>query len=124
MEFKFLSIREASDKSDKHFIYQFEVKYKDWQVVLEKRYSEFLELHRVMKLIRISINQPLPHFPGQMLFKTLFRKVSSEDIEERKVGLESYMNELSKGICAKNSKYFPDFISLPARLRDEYMQDI
>ncbi|CAG9330587.1 unnamed protein product [Blepharisma stoltei] len=124
MEFKFLSVREARSKSDKYYLFQFEVSYKDWNNVVEKRYSEFLELHRVMKLIRLSITQPLPHFPGQMLMKTLFHKVTPKDIEERKAGLENYMNELSKGMCAKNSKYFPDFISLPTRLRDEYMQDI
>lgn len=56
--------REVSEGRNTYVVYRLTVRMDTWENVVEKRYSEFLELHRVMKLFRRLLHEPLPRFPG------------------------------------------------------------
>ena len=118
MELCIPSYRQVREGDDIHISFILEVKFAGWWTSIEKRYSEFLELHRVMKLLRRALHTPLPHFPGQKIWKNITGGLSPEDIEQRRLGLQNYMLALISSECAKNSTYFPEFISLPENIRE------
>ena len=41
----------------KHIVYVINVEFNNWKITIEKRYNDFLELHRVMKLSRRFCNE-------------------------------------------------------------------
>lgn len=121
MEFNIPSFREANEGNRIYIIYQVEVKFGNWTNSIEKRYSELLELHQVMKLMRRVFNAPLPHFPGQLVWKQVFKKLTPEELSKRKVDLEIYLRELAVTDCATNSQFFMEFIGMPQRVRSEWI---
>ena len=118
MELSIPSYRQVREGNDTYIAFMLEVKFAGWWTSLEKRYSEFLELHRVMKLLRRALHSPLPHFPGQQIWKQVTGGLSPEDLEARRLELQNYMLALINSECAKNSTYFPEFISLPENVRE------
>lgn len=122
MEIKVPSSRDITENNKVFKVYQVEVCYRGWEHSFEKRYSEFLELHRVMKLLRRVHNVELPHFPGQMVWKQLFSKLNSEDVELRRRGLETYLQELVGTECARRSRFFMEFIEMPSELRGQWLK--
>ena len=118
MELTIPSYKQVRDGGDNYVAFILEVKFAGWGTTLEKRYSEFLELHRVMKLLRRALHSPLPHFPGQHIWKQMTGGLSPQDLEDRRLELENYMLALINSECAKNSTYFPEFISLPENIRE------
>lgn len=107
---------------DEHFtLYIVETNYKDWSNVVEKRYSEFLELHREMKLLRKAIGGLLPKFPGKHVWKTFRHSFTAEDIDLRRRHLQEYLNKLKDTECAHTSQYFPNFVDMPNEIRQIWM---
>jgi hypothetical protein len=95
-------------------VYLLRVEAEGFSVVLEKRYSQFLELHRVMKLRYHSQHlEKLPSFPGQKVLKHMFGGLSQEDIEDRRSQLELYMRKLENNANSRESHYFLEFLQLP-----------
>lgn len=118
-----ISINSFEKLSDeKHYVYHLTIQYKDWSVTIPKRYSEFLELHQVMKVIKRNTGHTLPKFPKKMKIKYFLRLLSNQDIHTRRQALESYMNELKSGQLVTHSRYFIDFINLPIRFRKEWLE--
>lgn len=95
-------------------LYRIEVTVGDFTHAFEKRYSDFHKLHRVMKLMSRVVNDVLPHFPGQKVFKQLLGPLSGEDIKERRASLEVYMRSLCNTLSARSSHYFADFLEVPS----------
>ena len=120
MEIRIPAYSEISRGSTKYIVYRIDIKYQEWRNIIEKRYSEFYELHEVMKLIQKIIKKPIPDLPPQMIFKYLLKKVTSEDLEQRRLDLENYLKNLEQTGCAKHSKFFPEFVGLPLRYRDDW----
>jgi len=118
MELFIPSYREVREDGKNYFVFSVEVRFAGWRNTLEKRYSEFLELHRVMKLLRRALHSPLPHFPGQHIWKQITGGLAEEDVENRRLELQNYMQALINSECAKNSTYFPEFINLPENIRE------
>ncbi|CAG9325442.1 unnamed protein product [Blepharisma stoltei] len=121
MEISIPNFREVKEGPKTYIIYTIEVAFGGWQNTLEKRYSELLELHQVMKLMRRVLSAPLPHFPGQLIWKQVFKKLKPEEVTKRKEDLERYLQELSRTDCATNSQYFMEFIGMPQRVRSEWI---
>ena len=101
-----------------HVVYLLRVECNNWQITLEKRYSEFLELHRVMKLLRRIICEELPRFPGKKAWRSFWGKITEEDLEDRRVGLETYTRNLAGTATAIGSPYFVDFFQMPAEVAE------
>ena len=118
MELFIPSYRLVRDGTKSHYVFSVEVRFAGWRNTLEKRYSEFLELHRVMKLLRRALHSPLPHFPGQQIWKQITGGLAEEDVEVRRLELQNYMQALINSECAKNSTYFPEFVCLPENIRE------
>jgi PX domain len=106
---------------EKYYVYHLHIEYKDWSNTICKRYNEFLELHKVMKLIHQNTGASLPDFPAKMKIKQFFHIVTEKDMENRRIALESYMKYLESGEITRHSRYFVDFIGLPMRLREEWL---
>jgi hypothetical protein len=94
-------------------IYTIELRVGDWEHSVEKRYSDFSELHRVMKLMSRVVSDKLPPFPGQKLFKNFFGSLSETDLQDRRAALEGYMRTLTRTASAQSSHYFPEFLQIP-----------
>lgn len=120
MEISIPSYREVMIDNRTYIVYRIDISFREWRNIVEKRYSEFYELQQVMKLIQKIIKKPIPELPSQMIFKFLFKKMTEGDLEQRRVELESYLKELEKSPCSKHSKFFPEFIGLPLRYRDNW----
>jgi hypothetical protein len=118
------SSRVVEERGKSYVAYLLRVEGHSWDNLVEKRYSEFLELHRVMKLLNRVVVDELPKFPGQMIFKTIFRKVTEEDIEQRKQDLQTYLNILVNTNCARNSAYFAQFMGMPKSVRENWIRGI
>jgi hypothetical protein len=118
MELFIPSFRQVREGGTTFYTFSVEVRFAGWKNTLEKRYSEFLELHRVMKLLRRALHSPLPHFPGQKIWKQITGGLGDEDVEQRRLELQNYMQALIYSECAKNSTYFPEFVSLPENIRE------
>mmetsp|Transcript_7156 Transcript_7156/g.13112 ORF Transcript_7156/g.13112 Transcript_7156/m.13112 type:complete len:130 (+) Transcript_7156:2199-2588(+) len=103
-------------------IYRVELRIGDWSHVVEKRYSDFHELHRVMKLMSRVINDKLPHFPGQKIFKHLLGSLTEGDIQERRTALENYMRLLTRTVSAKSSHFFPEFLQIPPTIYNGWLR--
>ena len=73
-----------------------------------------------MKLIRKIIKKPISEIPSKMAFKYIFNNITQKDLEKRRNDLENYLKNLEISPCARNSKFFPDFVGLPLRYRDEW----
>ncbi|CAG9313638.1 unnamed protein product [Blepharisma stoltei] len=124
MEIRISAAKQLSDEKGKPYTaYSLIVIYNGWENTVDHRYSEFLELHRVMKLMRRVFNSPLPHFPGQKLLKAIFHNLSQEDIENRRRKLEDYMNELIMTDCAHHSQYFTEFLGMPQSVKEQWMSE-
>lgn len=116
------SSRPVEERGKSYVAYLLRVEGQNWDNLVEKRYSEFLELHRVMKLLNRVVVDELPKFPGQMIFKKIFGKITEEDIEQRKQDLQNYLNLLVNTNCARNSAYFAQFIGMPKSVRDSWIR--
>lgn len=104
-------------------IYRVELHIGDWEHICEKRYSDFHELHRVMKLMsRVITTDKLPHFPGQKVFKHLLGSLSDSDLEERRQALERYMQALTRTVSAKSSHFFPEFLQIPPAVYNGWLR--
>lgn len=117
------SHREVQDSRENYVAYRVVATIDDWQNILEKRYSEFLELHRVMKMFRRLLHEELPRFPGQKIWRRLVGNFGEADIEERKAKLEAYLSELVNTLCARNSTYFAEFLGMPNDVRDAWLRE-
>lgn len=120
MEIRIPSYREITNGKKSFIVFSIDVSFREWRNVVEKRYSEFTELHDVMKLIKKIIKKPIPTIPSQMAFKSLISKLSSDDLEQRRIDLEDYLKMLEQSPCARHSKFFPEFVGLPLRFRDDW----
>mmetsp|Transcript_9898 Transcript_9898/g.9816 ORF Transcript_9898/g.9816 Transcript_9898/m.9816 type:complete len:95 (-) Transcript_9898:48-332(-) len=74
-----------------------------------------------MKLMRRVLSKPLPHFPGQLIWKQVFKKLKPEEINKRKEDLERYLQDLVRTDCATNSQFFVEFMGMPQRIRNEWV---
>lgn len=118
------STRLVEDKGNTYVAYLVRIELNDWDHLVEKRYSEFHELHRVMKLINRVIEDKLPKFPGQMIWKRIFGGFKEEDLQERKRSLQNYINELIATDCASTSVYFAQFFGMPLSEREKWIHGI
>ena len=84
-------ISNSANVNDKYTIYtlQMQTQLMTWDV--DKRYSEFLNLHQTLQKKRTAKNPAaqLPKFPPKKL-----KSLKDQVIEERKEGLQKYMNDL------------------------------
>ena len=62
----------------------------------------------------------MPRFPGKKGWKSFWGKFSEQDVEERRVELETYMRHLAQNKTAIGSAYFIDFIQMPAEVADRW----
>ena len=118
MNIQIPSFRTVKSKRSTYVVYQIHISFYEWENVIEKRFSEFHELHETMKLIKKVIKKPIPKFPSKMRLKSFFKSFSESDLENRRSGLETYIKNLEITECAKHSKFFPDFCGLSLRYRD------
>jgi regulator of vacuolar morphogenesis len=99
----------------KHTVYIISVKgpVRNWNVV--HRYSEFDTLHKQLMLLR-DTPEPLP--------KKSFMKFNSELLEERRKGLERYLQALlvSKDKIWRTSKAWCEFLQIPVVSNDVQYQ--
>lgn len=123
MNIRIPSYREFRDHGKSRVYYTIEISYKDWSDTLEKRYSELLELHQMMKLRRRVLNHSIPHFPGKLIWKQILNKLSDGDIHKRKEDLEEYLKNLSQTDCASTSPYFTAFFDMPVQFQEEWLHD-
>ena len=121
MEISIPTYREITNETKNFHIYALHIRYEDWEHVVEKRYSEFLELHQVIKLINKSVQQPLPRFPKKKYWTRIIGK-SSEYLETRRACLEEYMREIAITQIAHQCKFFIEFLGVPVRLRDQWIR--
>lgn len=120
MQIEVSSYREIQEGKKTFIVYHIDIRYKEWRNIVEKRYSEFYELHDVMILIHKIVKGNLPELPSQMALKSLFRKLTKEELDQRRRDLQQYLQHLEKSPCAKHSKSFPEFIGLPLRYREDW----
>ena len=120
MDIRITNFTEVSVGKKKIIVYRIDISFKEWRNIVEKRFSEFHELHDVMKLIRKIIKKPISEIPSKMAFKYIFNNITQKDLEKRRNDLENYLKNLEISPCARNSKFFPDFVGLPLRYRDEW----
>jgi hypothetical protein len=120
MQIEVSSFREIQEGKKTFIVFHIDICYKEWRNIVEKRYSEFYQLHEVMTLIHKIVRGDLPDLPSQMTLKSLFKKLTKDDLEQRKRDLQSYLRALEKTPCAKHSKSFPEFIGLPLRYREDW----
>lgn len=118
MNIQIPSFRTVKSKRGKYVVYLVQISFYEWVNVIEKRFSEFNELHETMKLIKKVIKKPIPKFLSKMRLKSFFKSLSETDLENRRSGLETYIQSLEITECAKHSKFFPDFCGLSLRYRD------
>ena len=123
MEISIPSYRQISGDPKSFYVFALHIRYEDWEHVVEKRYSEFLELHQVIKLINKTLNFPLPIFPKKKYW-TRIVGTSHEHLENRRIKLEEYMIEISKTACAHHCKFFIEFLGMPVRLRDQWIRGV
>lgn len=103
-----------------YYIYLVVVELGTWSNTLEKRYSEFLELHKAMKLLKRVFRESLPKFPGQKIWRMVLGGLSEQDVEDRRQRLDGYIKELARTVFARSSKNFADFIGMPSGIRDKW----
>ena len=119
-----LQIRVESSRrinsSSPYYLYLIVVEFGTWSNTIEKRYSEFLDLHRVMKLLKRVFNERLPKFPGQKIWRIILGGLNDADVEDRRLGLDDYMKELAGTVFARSSKNFAEFIGMPSGIRDKW----
>lgn len=121
LEIRIPATKEVRDQ-EHYRVYEVTVRGPAWNVTLEKRYSNFLELHRVMKLrYRLAPIRPLPKFPGQKIWKQVFGGLGDSDVEDRKTKLEEYMQQLECHPCAWDSQYFIEFLQIPPEVVREWV---
>ena len=121
LDIRITGVREVREP-EHYTAYEVVVRTHQWNSTLEKRYSNFLELHRVMKLrYRLSPVYPLPKFPGQKLWKQVFGGLGESDVEERRSRLEAYMQQLESNPCAWDSQYFIEFLQMPSAVVREWV---
>lgn len=120
MEIRIPSFREIKEGKKTYIVFHIDISFREWRNIVEKRYSEFYELHEVMILIQKIIKKNVPELPSQMILKSLFRKLSHEELDRRRKDLETYLRQLEESPCAKHSKSFPEFVGLPLRYRDDW----
>jgi hypothetical protein len=112
--------RKIQTPTSSYYLYLVIVEFGTWSNMLEKRYSEFLELHRVMKLLKRVFNEPLPKFPGQKIWRMMLGGLNEEDVEDRMKRLDEYTKELARTVYARSSKNFAEFIGMPSGVRDKW----
>lgn len=104
-------------------VYLLRVEAEGFSVVLEKRYSQFLELHRVMKMRYHSQHlEKLPSFPGKKVLKHMFGGLTPEDIEDRRAKLDLYMRKLENNANSRDSHYFLEFLQLPKAVAGSWLR--
>ena len=79
--------------------------YKKWKI--KKRYSEFYEFNNVLK----NKIKNLPKFPKKSIFS-----LNENEIHERGINLESYLNNLFKLVNILNYNIILEFISMPKEI--------
>lgn len=121
MEISIPGYRQITSETKNFHVYALHIRYEDWEHVVEKRYSEFLELNQVIKLINKTLASTLPKFPKKKYWTRIVGK-SAEQLENRRASLEEYMVEISKNICAHHCKFFIEFLGMPVRLRDQWVR--
>jgi PX domain len=121
MEISVRSYRQITNESKSFHVYTLHIIYKDWEHIVEKRYSEFLELHKVIKLINKTLKCSIPVFPKKKYW-TRFTGKTPEHLDARRSSLEIYMREISNTVCAHHCKYFIEFIGMPVRLREQWIR--
>lgn len=72
---------------------------------IDRRYSEFHELHRVLKK---SFQFVLPSLPPKKV-----NNLNKKLIEQRRTSLEKYLQSLLKNIGLNQAKEFNDFLNIP-----------
>ena len=117
MQISIPSYREITNETKTFYVYALHIRYEDWDHMVEKRYSEFLELHQVIKLINKSLKSQLPVFPKKKYWTRIIGK-TAEQLEIRRASLESYIIEISNTACAHHCKFFIEFLGMPVRLRE------
>lgn len=122
MEISIPSFRQITSESKNFHVYSLHIRYEDWEHVVEKRYSEFLELHKVIKLLNKEYNLQVPVFPKKKYWTRLIGK-SPEQLEDRRNALESYMRTIANSFSGHQCKFFIEFLGMPVRLRDRWARE-
>ena len=122
MEITIQNYRQITSERKSYTVYIINIKFLDWQHTVEKRYSEFLQLHQVIKLINKNFMSTLPKFPKKKYWTKIIGE-TQDMLENRRSMLEIYMRELSRNVCSKHCKFFYEFLAMPLRLRDTWMSD-
>lgn len=122
MEISIPSYRQITNESKNFHVYSLHIRYEDWEHVVEKRYSEFLELHKVIKMLNKEYNLQVPVFPKKKYWTRLIGK-STEQLEERRSALEDYMRAIANSLSGHQCKFFIEFLGMPVRLRDRWTRE-
>lgn len=122
MEIGIPSFRLITNESKNFHVYSLHIRYEDWEHVVEKRYSEFLELHKVIKMLSKEFNLQVPIFPKKKYWTRIIGK-SPEHLEDRRAALENYMRTISTSASAHQCKFFIEFLGMPVRLRERWARE-
>ena len=122
MEVSIPSYRQITNESKSFHVYSLHIRYYDWEHVVEKRYSEFLELHKVIKMLSKENDLAVPNFPKKKYWTRLTGK-SQEQLDSRRLDLESYMIEVTRQPYAHSCKFFIEFMGMPVRLREQWARE-
>ena len=123
MEIRISVTKTILTNSKYYTLYIVEINFKDWNRVLEKRYSEFLELHRDLKSLKTVLGFHLPKFPSKHVWKTISHNFTANDIETRRTQLQEYFIKLKDVELACTSRRFMDFLDMPNELREQWIQN-
>lgn len=92
-------------KNGRYTVYNIEIHLATRCHRIDRRYSEFHELHRVLKK---SFQYVLPSLPPKKV-----NNLNKKLIEQRRTGLQQYLQNLLKNIGLNKAKELNDFLNIP-----------
>jgi PX domain len=112
--------RQVMNEDNPYITYRLDISYGGWVASIEKRYSEFLDLHESIKSASKEFSLPL--FPQKQRFKSIFKRFEHQYIQTRRVQLEQYMQALKNLNCVRKTETFPNFLSMPMDIREDWIE--
>jgi regulator of vacuolar morphogenesis len=110
-----ITIREHEERSEPkpHIVYKISIQARARSWIMWRRYSEFADLHT--ELTKSTGSEPPAQLPPKHSFAILRSRHDAKLLEERQVGLESYLRAI---VGAKDEKWretiaFRDFLGVP-----------
>jgi hypothetical protein len=85
--------------------------------IIDCRYSQFDKLQEDLKVL---LGSNVPQLPKKT-FISFFRSKTTEEIDERRIGLEGYLNELISRVEVFNSEPLRQFLEIDSNAHDRLL---